>query len=46
MGAGLRHRFSEDVQGILDVRHTQNHSDRAGEDYQENRITAGVTVAF
>ncbi|MBP7710888.1 MAG: TIGR03016 family PEP-CTERM system-associated outer membrane protein [Gammaproteobacteria bacterium] len=46
VGAGLRHRFSEDVQGILDVRHTQNHSDRAGEDYQENRITAGVTVAF
>lgn len=43
---GLNHEFSADLGGALTLRHTQRDSNAADADYDENRLTATVTMRF
>ncbi len=43
---GLNHRFAEQLNGALTYRHTERESNAANADYDENRITASVTMRF
>lgn len=43
---GLNHRFTEQFNGALTYRHIERDSNAASADYEENRITASVTMRF
>jgi uncharacterized protein (PEP-CTERM system associated) len=46
LSLGLNHQFTSNLNGALVFRHTQRDSNAAGDDYQENRITASVNMRF
>ena len=46
VGLGVSHRFAEDLSGALTFRHTQRDSNVAVADYDENSLTASVSLRF
>lgn len=46
LSLGVSHRFAEDLSGALTFRHTQRDSNVATADYDENSLTASVSLRF
>jgi uncharacterized protein (PEP-CTERM system associated) len=46
MGLGMTRQFRPKLNGSVDLRRNQNHSDQIGGGYQENAITASLLIQF